>query len=274
MEPDSPVLSVLARARETARTNQEVQVQRVAHLLQRDKGDVVRHLENVAGRIEIRMTRSFAIASYLLGELDSGHVPTVRSVFETGRQNHTATPESIAAVMRSRANREPTVFGPETEALREEDRPKYGFAYFHGTPNEPLPFGPICFLLNLDAPDLRQRITLTPVDSSIPGLAAEEVGTLDHPLNAFARSSDALRAAGLLAVGGPLPPESGIRDNAREGTPEAQVWRPLAVISSQVRVIIAEVVEASDPDLACLRTVAERQGISLRIRVVGAGEPQ
>jgi hypothetical protein len=140
-------------------------------------------------------------------------------------------------------------------------------AWFEGTPTEPLPFGPVCFLLNLESAELRGRLTLTPVDSSIPDLAPEEVGTLDHPLNSFARSSDALRACGLLED--TIPPGSGVRDNARQGTPEAQVWGSLQVTADQIRAIMVEVASADDPELAHLRIVAERQGISLVVRVLG-----
>jgi hypothetical protein len=223
MEADSPVLPILANARDRARTNEEAQIERVAHVLQREKGDVVRSLRNVVDRLEIRVTRRLAVARYLLDELNAGRVPTVRSVFETGRQNHTTDPEKIAQVKQDRAGWELAVFGAEVVTLGDEDRPKYGFAHVPGTPNEPFPFGPVCFLLNLDTPNLRERITFTPVDSGIPGVAPQELGTFDNPLNAFARSSDALRAAGLLADPGPVQPGSGIRDNSREGPPEAQV---------------------------------------------------
>jgi hypothetical protein len=109
------------------------------------------------------------------------------------------------------------------------------------------------------------------VDSSIPGLAPEEIGTLDHPVNAFARSSDAVRAAGLLPAEVAIPAGSGIRDNAREGTSEAQIWGPLHVIPSQVRVIIAEVLAEPDAGLAGLRALAERQGVPLLARTVTKG---
>jgi hypothetical protein len=95
------------------------------------------------------------------------------------------------------------------------------------------------------------------------------VGTLDHPLNAFARSSDALRASDLL--GGAIPPGYGIRDNSQEGTPEAQVWGPLQVTPGQVQAILVEVTSVLDAELDNLRLVAERQGIPLEIRVVGGG---
>jgi hypothetical protein len=98
-------------------------------------------------------------------------------------------------------------------------------------------------------------------------LTPEEVGTLDHPLNAFARSSDALRACGL--IGEAIPPDVGVRDNARQGTPEAQVWGPLPVSADQIRAIMAEVASADDQALAHLRVVAERQGIPLVARVLG-----
>jgi hypothetical protein len=97
------------------------------------------------------------------------------------------------------------------------------------------------------------------------------VGTLDHPVNAFARSSDAVRAAGLLPSDAPIPPGSGIRDNASEGTPEAQIWGPLQVIPNQVRVIMVEVFGGASPELDSLRTVAERQGIPLYVRIVERG---
>jgi hypothetical protein len=235
---------------------------------------VVHSLENLVDRVEVRVTRSLMVARHLLDELTTGRIPTIRSMFETGRQDHTDEPESIAGIVQFRTGQEPAVFGPEAATLAEDDRPKYGFAFFEGTPNEPQPFGPVCFLLNLDSSDLRERITFTPVDSSIPGLAPEEVGTLDHPVNAFARSSDAVRAAGLLPVDGPIPPESGIRDNAREGTPEAQIWGPLQVMPSQVRAIMVEVPGGPSTELDNLRTVAERQGVPLHVRVMGGGNLQ
>lgn len=194
---------------------------------------------------------------------------TIRSVFETGRQDHTQDVETIAGIVLFRGEQEGSVFGVDVTAMDAEDRPKYGFAWFSGTPTEPLPFGPVCFILNLDFPDLRERITLTPVDSSIPGLAPEEVGTLDHPLNAFARSSDALRASGLL--GEEIPSGCGIRNNGQEGTPEAQVWGPLQVTPDQVQAIMVEVTSVLDPELENLRVVARRQGIPLEVRVLGGG---
>jgi hypothetical protein len=174
-------------------------------------------LEAVVDRVEIRITRSLSICRYLRDELEAGRVPSFRSVFETGRQDHTDDPATIAGIVVFRQQAEGSVFGADLPAMEVEDRPKYGFAWFEGTPAEPLPFGPVCFLLDLESPSLRERLTLTPGDSSIPDLASQEVGTLDHPLNAFARSSDALRACGLL--GEVIPPGSGVRDNARQGTP-------------------------------------------------------
>jgi hypothetical protein len=235
---------------------------------------VIRSLEGLVDSVEVRVTRSLAVGHSLLDELNAWRVPTIRSVFETGRQDHTEDPERIAGVVIFRRRQEPAVFGPEAGILPEEDRPKFGFAVVEGTPNEPYPFGPVCFLLNLDFPDLRERITFTPVDSSIPGLAAEEVGTLDHPLNAFARSSDALRAARLLSLDPAIPAGSGIRDNASQGTPEAQIWGPLQVTPNQVRVIIAEVVGGPNPELDGLRKVAAHQGVPLEVRVVERGRPR
>lgn len=141
------------------------------------------------------------------------------------------------------------------ELLEVEDRPKYGFAWLEGRPTEPLPFRPVCFVLNRDA-DMRGRLTLTTVESSVPDLTPEEVVMLDHPLNAFARSNDALRA--YVFIGEEIPP--GVRDNARQGTPEAQVWGPPQVTAKQIQVIMMEVVSADDQDLAHLRVVVERQG--------------
>ncbi|MGH7173085.1 MAG: hypothetical protein ACRELG_22620, partial [Gemmataceae bacterium] len=90
-----------------------------------------------------------------------------------------------------------------------------------------------------------------------------------HPLNAFARSSDALRASHLLA--GAIPENSGVRDNSREGTPEAQIWGALQLTSDQISAIIVEVISLYDQDLDHLRIVAERQGIPLQVRVLGGG---
>jgi hypothetical protein len=263
---------VLAEARERAAGHQEAQIRRVAQALGRDVGEVVTQLEEIVDRVEIRITRSLSVGRYLRDELEAGRVPTIRSVFETGRQDHTEDPVAIAGIVIFRQEREVSVFGSEIAALEHEDRPKYGFAYFSGTPTEPLPFGPVCFLLNLESADLRERVTLTPVDSSIPGLAPEEVGTLDHPLNPFARSSDALHAAQLLA--GTIPENSGIRDNTQEGTPEAQVWGPLQVTADQVRAIMVEVTSVDDPELDNFRVVARRQGIELIVQVLEGGEPR
>jgi hypothetical protein len=188
----------------------------------------------------------------LRDELEAGRVPTIRSVFETGRQDHTEDPVTIAGIVGFRQEREGSVFGADVAALEDEDRPKFGFAYFSGTPTEPLPFGPVCFLLNLESAELRERVTLTPVDSSIPGLAPEEVG-------------DALRAGQLLI--GAIPANCGVRDNAQEGTPEAQVWGTLQVTVDQIRAIMAVVGSDDDPELDNLRVVAERQGIPLLVRV-------
>jgi hypothetical protein len=232
-----------------------------------DLEEVTSRLEEVVDRVEIRVTRGLSVCRFLRDELEAGRIPAIRSVFETGRQDHTEDPATIAGIVLFRRQREGSVFGADVAAMEVEDRPKYGFAWFEGTPTEPLPFGPVCFLLNLGPAELRERLTLTPVDSSIPDLATEEVGTLDHPLNAFARSSDALRACGLL--GETIPPGSGVRDNGRQGTPEAQVWGPLQVTAEQVRGIMVEVASADDPDLAHLRVVAERQGIPLLVRVLG-----
>jgi hypothetical protein len=123
-------------------------------------------------------------------------------------------------------------------------------------------------VLNLDGAELRERITFTPVDSSIPGLGPEEVGTLDHSLNAFGRSSDALRATGLLGPGQPVPEGCGVRDNSAEGTPEAQVWGPLLVTADHIRGIMLEVLEGPSRELEALRSLTERQGIPLRVRVI------
>jgi hypothetical protein len=273
VEPATPLFTLLANARDAACANQEGQLERAARSLHREREEVIRSLEDLIDGVEVRVTRSLAVAGSLLNELTARRVPTIRSVFETRHQDHSEDPERIAGVVVFRRRQEPAVFGPEAGMLSEEDRPKYGFAVFEGTPNEPYPFGPVCFLLNLDSPDLRERITFTPVDSSVPGLAAEEVGTLDHPLNAFARSGDALRAAGLLPREGTIPAGSGIRDNANQGTPEAQIWGPLQVTPSQVRVIIAEVVGEPSPELDSLRTVAARQGVPLEVRVVERGRP-
>jgi hypothetical protein len=262
---------LLAEARQRAADHQDAQVRRVAQALGREIQGVTTQLDDLADRVEIRVTRSLSIGRYLRDELEAGRVPTIRSMFETGRQDHTDDSVTIAGIVRFRQERESNVFGAEAAALEAEDRPKFGFAYFSGTPTEPLPFGPVCFLLNLESADLRERVTLTPVDSSIPSLGTEEVGTFDHPLNAFARSSDALRAAHLLIMA--IPANSGIRDNAQEGTPEAQVWGPLQVTAEQIRAIMVEVTSEDDPDLTHLRVVAERQGIPLHtwVWVLGGG---
>ena len=266
MQPERPA-ALLAEARERAADHQEPQVRRVAQALGRDVHVVTTQLEEIVDRVEIRITRSLAVGRYLREELEAGQVPTLRSVFETRRQDHSEDPVIIAGIVGFRQEVEGSVFGPDAVSLEVEERPKFGFAYFSGTPTEPLPFGPVCFLLNLESAGLRERVTLTPVDSSIPGLAPEEVGTLDHPLNTFARSSDALRAGQLL--GGAIPADSGVRDNTREGTPEAQVWGALQVTSDQIRAIMVEVSADDDRELDNLRVVAERQGIPLKVRVLG-----
>lgn len=268
MQPERPA-TVLAEARERAADHQEPQLRRVAQSLGLDVGGVASQLEEIVDRVEIRITRSLTVGRYLREELEAGRVPTIRSVFETRHQDHTDDPATIAGIIGFRQEREGSVFGDDVAALEVEDRPKFGFAYFSGTPTGPLPFGPVCFMLNLESAELRERVTLTPVDSSIPGLASEEVGTLDHPLNAFARSSDALRASDLLF--GAIPENSGVRDNTREGTPEAQIWGALQVTSDQIRAIMVEVTSVDDPELENFRIIAERQGILLYIRVLGGG---
>jgi len=265
VEPNS-VDAILTGARERAAEHQEIQVRRLSRALGRNVEEVAVRLEAILDRVEVRVTRGLSVCRYLRDELEAGRV-AIRSVFETRRQNHMDDPATIAGIVVFRRQREGSVFGVEVESMDIEDRPKYGFAWFEGTPTEPMPFGPICFILNLDNADLRQRLTLTPVDSSIPDLTPEEVGTLDHPMNAFARSSDALRTCGLF--GEEIPPEVGVRDNARQGTPEAQVWGPLQMTADQIQAIMAEVASADDQDLAHLRVVAERQGVPLLVRVLG-----
>jgi hypothetical protein len=265
VQPERPSSIVLAEARDRAAEHQEGQIQRVAQALGRAAEEVVKQLEEIVDRVEIRITRSLSVCRFLRNELTAGRVPTIRSVFETGRQDHTENPVLIAGVVRFRQEREGNVFGADVAAMDVEDRPKYGFAWFEGTPTEPLPFGPVSFLLRLESADLRERLTLTPVDSSIPDLAPGEVGTLDHPLNAFVRSSDALRAAKLLT--GAIPTNSGVRDNTQEGTPEAQVWGALQVTAEQIQAIMVEVASVHAPELDDLRVVAERQGIPLLVRV-------
>ena len=154
---------------------------RVALAIGHSVDEVARRLEAVVDRVEIRVTRGLAVCRYLFEELEAGRVPTIRSVFETGRQDHTDDPERIAAAVAFRWEREGKTFVPRPLALEEEDRPKYGFAYFEGTPTQPLPFGPVCFILDLDSSDLRARMTFTPVDSSIDGLVG--VGTPDRLCN-------------------------------------------------------------------------------------------
>jgi hypothetical protein len=272
VEPDDGLAAVLADARATACFHQPSQLARVALAVGQTVDDVASRIEEVVDRVEIRVTRGFAIGRFLFEEMAAGRVPTIRSVFETARQDHTEKPEVIAGAVSFRLEREGSLFGSQVGDLREEDRPKYGFAYFEETPTEPMPYGPVCFILNLNCADLRARTTFTPVDSSIDGLGRDEVGTLDFPLNAFARSSDALRASGLLSRQSPLPPNGGIRNNAAEGTPEAQIWAPLPVTPEYVRVIIVEVSSLDPPDLVDIRAVALHQGIPLVVRVVEGGE--
>ncbi len=266
MQPERSA-TLLAEARDRAADHQEPQVRRVAQALGCDVHTVTTQLEEIVDRVEIRITRSLSVGRSLRDEFEAGQVPTIRSVFETKRQDHTEDPITIAGIVGFRRELEASVFGAAASEMAVEDRPKFGFAYFRGTPTEPLPFGPVCFLLNLESAELRERITLTPVDSSIPGLAPEEVGTLDHPLNAFARSSDALRAGQLLL--GAIPANSGIRDNAQEGMLEAQVWAALPLTADQIRAIMVEVISDDDPELENLRVVAEHQGIPLVARVLG-----
>jgi len=263
--------SILADARAVAVLHQPGQLDGVARALGYPVEEVVRCLEEVVDRVEIRVTRGLAICRYLFEEMVAGQVPTIRSVFETERQDHSENREQIVAAVAFRLKKEEMVFGPQVSDLQKEDRSKYGFAYFEGMPTEPLPFGPVCFVLNLRSSDLRARITFTPVDSSIDGLGQDEVGTLDHPLNAFARSSDALRASGLLPFEGPLPPSSGVRNNAEEGVPEAQIWGPLQVTPENAQVIIVEVGARNLPELDNLRTVSHRLDIPLLVRVVERG---
>jgi hypothetical protein len=265
---DDTLAATLNNARERASLHQPGQLARVATAIGHTDNEVVRRLEELVDRIEIRVTRGLAIGSYLLEEMVAGRVPAVRSLFETGRQDHTEKPEEIAAAVAFRLERERKAFGAQVLDLQEEDRPKYGFAYFGETPTEPIPYGPVCFILNLNSADLRARITFTPVDSSTDGLKEEEVGTMDHPLNAFARSSDAMRASGLLPLEGLLPPNSGLRNNAEEGVPEAQIWGALPVTAENVEVIIVEVRSRDLTNLVELRAVARQLGIPLEMRVV------
>ena len=85
MDPESPLLSVLVNARDRACANEEAQLEKVARSLGRETGEVVRSLENLVDRVEVRVTRSLAVAHHLLDELNAGRVPTIRSVFQTGR---------------------------------------------------------------------------------------------------------------------------------------------------------------------------------------------
>ena len=271
MEPDNALADILADARARSSVHEPEQLARVGVAIGQPADVVALRLAEVVDRIEVRITRSLPICHHLHEEMAAGRVPTIRALFETGRQDHTEKPEEIAATVAFRQAYEPKLFGSQVGDLEEENRPKYGFAYFEKTPTEPFPFGPVCFILNLNSADLRSRITFTPVDSGINGLGGDEVGTLDHPFNAFARSSDAMRASGLLPVEGPLPPNSGLRDNAEEGVPEAQIWGPLPVTSENVQAIIVEVGSLDSPDLADLRAIAHHQGIRLIVRQVEGG---
>lgn len=266
MQPRFPLFAILADARDAARANEPGQVSRVASALGVPAEELERRLDAVADRIEVRVTRSLAVGRYLLDELRRGRTPTLRTVFETNRQDHTDEPGQITTVIDLRQAAEERLFGAGD--LPEDDRPRYGFAYMPGTPTEPYPFGPVRFVLNLDSDELRERMTFTPVDSSIPGLRPEEVGTLDHPLNALARSSDALAVAGLLAPGNPVPAGCGVWENgASGGVPEAQIWGPLEVTPESVRVIVVQrdAAEAFPDEFEALREVAGRQGVELTV---------
>jgi len=85
VEAESPLVSVVANARDRACANQEEQAERVARTLERERGEVVRRQENLVYCVEIRVTRSLAVARHLLDELNAGRIPTIRSVFERCR---------------------------------------------------------------------------------------------------------------------------------------------------------------------------------------------
>ncbi|MBX9579405.1 MAG: hypothetical protein K2X87_03780 [Gemmataceae bacterium] len=266
MSPGNPLPSVLADAREAARANGPGQVDRVAREIGVEAALVGSRLDAVADLIEVRITRSLAVGRYLLAVARRGRVPVLRTVFETGRQDHTQDPVRIAAVVDFRRAAEARVFGATD--VPEEDRPRYGFAYLPDSPTEPYPFGPVRFVLNLSTDELRGRITLTPVDSSLPELGPDEVGTFDHPHNALARSSDALAVAGLLGPRGPVPPGCGVWANGTAGgVPEAQVWGPVEVTPAEVAVIVVgrDAAAAQPAEFAALREVAARQAVELRV---------
>ena len=114
-------------------------------------------------------------------------------------------------------------------------------------------------------------MTFSPVDSSMDSLTGIEIGTLDHPLNSFARSSDALRASGLLSREDRLPPGIGLHHNAEEGVPEARIWGPLPVTADNIKVIIVEVLARDLIVVENLRAVADHQKIPLIVRVIEGG---
>jgi hypothetical protein len=266
LQPRLPLCAILADAREAARASESGQVSLVAAAIGVAVDEVERRLDAVAERIEVRVTRSMAVGRYLLDELRRRLIPTIRTVFETNRQDYTDEPAQIAAVIDLRKAAEENIFG--AGELPEDDRPRYGFAFMEGTPTEPFPFGPVRFVMNLASDELRERMTFTPVDSSTPGLRPDEVGTLDHPLNALARSSDALAVAGLLSPRNPIKAGCGVWENGVSGgVPEAQIWGPLEVTPEYIRVIVIqrEAAVAFPEEFEALREVVERQGIDLML---------
>jgi hypothetical protein len=100
VQPERPPAAILAEARRLAAEHQEGQVRQVAETLRRDLEEVTTQLEGVVDRVEIRVTRSLSVCRYLRDELEAGRVPTIRSVFETARQDHTDdTADQVRAIM-------------------------------------------------------------------------------------------------------------------------------------------------------------------------------
>jgi hypothetical protein len=92
VEPATLLFGLLTNARDAACANQEAQVGRVARSLQREREEVIRRLEDLVDHVEVRVTRSLAVAGALLARIiqslrrwAAGRGPPVRSLGHCGR---------------------------------------------------------------------------------------------------------------------------------------------------------------------------------------------
>jgi hypothetical protein len=121
VKPGRPA-TLLAEVRQRAADHQEAQVRRVAKALGCDVRAVTTALEEIVDRVEIRITRSLSVGRSLMDELEAGQVPTIRSVFETSRQDHTEDSITIAGIVSFRREQEAKSSGP----TRRRSRSKIG----------------------------------------------------------------------------------------------------------------------------------------------------